>query len=523
MKFTLSLKRSQSSARRLGTAVLVFTASSLALAVGPKSDQPASQPVLTAAASSFSVTPKVGSPAVSRTPQVIHEVIGELKSTLVLLEYGDTRLCFLTSSFGVNEKNMNNACRALVAKELGLSPAQVIAACSHNHTIPLIDISEATTPEASGSNQPLNQARELGREFMDGLTRAARDLKKQLVPVTVEWGVAREDRVTYNRRGRRADGTAYFIREEDRMLLDSKYVGTIDPDATVVVLRGNAGLPVAALAFFTGHPVSGYNPEVMVSFGQWTQVACEKLSAHLGGVPVAFLQGCGGDINSKYMLTGTIEQSRQLGEFLGDSYIAATQNLHRSQRADLQWTRAAVDIPHAPLPSLASLQKDLAAVDDFIRRGRAGDQDTLTCVGMNFPRALTPSYRAKLIEMVRPWYVWAVDQRQTGAADKLPKALPIEIVVARIGDVGYVGMPFEPFVRIGLRIKQATPLPCVLPSGYTDGSFGYIADATACNDREYMGGFFRYLPGRSPYSAPAGDAVGDVAIPILTRFAHGEN
>ncbi|NBR59392.1 MAG: hypothetical protein EBT89_09585, partial [Opitutaceae bacterium] len=77
----------------------------------------ARRPVLTAAASSFSVTPKVGSPAVSRTPQVIHEVIGELKSTLVLLECGDTRLCFLTSSFGVNEKNMNNACRALVAKE----------------------------------------------------------------------------------------------------------------------------------------------------------------------------------------------------------------------------------------------------------------------------------------------------------------------------------------------------------------------------------------------------------------------
>jgi len=84
-------------------------------------------------------------------------------------------------------------------------------------------------------------------------------------------------------------------------------------------------------------------------------------------------------------------------------------------------------------------------------------------------------------------------------------------------------MPFEPFVGLGLIIKQATPLPCVLPSGYTDGSYGYIADATACNDREYMGGFFRYLPGRSPYSAPAGDAVGNVAIPILTRFAHGEN
>jgi len=472
-------------------------------------------PVLKAAASSFAVTPKVGSPAVSRTPQVIHEVIGDLKTTLVLFEHGETQLCFLTSSFGVNERNMNAACRALVAKELGLTPEQVVAACSHNHTIPMIDIG---ADDAAGAAAPENEARKLGREFMDGLGRAARDLRKNLQPVTVEWGVAREERVTYNRRGRRPDGSAYFIREEDRLLLDKNYIGTIDPDATVVVLRGASGQPVAALAMFTGHPVSAYNPEVMVSFGQWTQVACEQLAAHLGGVPVAFLQGCCGDINSKYMLTGTIEQARQLGEYLGDSYIAATRSLHRSQRTDLQWTRAKVEVPHGPLPALASLEQDLALIDDFIRRGRAGDQDTLYCVGMNFPVNLTPAYRAKLVEMVRPWYVWAVDQRQTGEADKLPKALPIEVVVARIGDVGYVGMPFEPFVRIGLRIKQDTPLPVVLASGYTDGSYGYIPDASACNDREYMGGFFRYLPQRSPYAAPAGDAVGDVAVPILTRF-----
>jgi hypothetical protein len=497
----------------LVTITLLYLARPLGAAEVPAADPHDSRPVLKVSARTFSLTPKVGSPAPSRTPQIIHEVIGDLKSTLVLFEYGNTRLCFLTSPFGIYEQNMNADCRALIAKELGLTPEQVIAAGSHNHTVPEID---------TATSAPQNEARALGREFREGISRAARELKKNLVPVTVEWGVAREERITYNRRGHRADGTAYFIREEDRLLLGDSYIGTIDPDATVVVLRGTNGQPVAALAFFTGHPVTGYNPEKMVSYGQWPQVACEKLSAYLGGVPVAFLQGCAGDVNSKYMLTGTIEQSRQLGEYLGDSYIAAAKSLHPSRRTDMQWTRASVNIPHAPLPSLASLEKDLGSIDDFIRRGNAGDPNTLACVGMNFPLALTPPYRAELVNMVRPWYIWAIDQRKTGEADKLPKTLPLEEIVARIGDVGYVGMPGEPFVRIGLRIKHEAPLPCVLTSGYTDGSSGYIGDALASNDREYMGGFYRYILGRQPYRAPAGDTFGDVAIPILTRFAQGE-
>ncbi|MDB6093587.1 MAG: hypothetical protein JWM32_1149 [Verrucomicrobia bacterium] len=506
--------------------VLGFGAATLlspAALIGATATAPASPAVLQAAIQTFAVTPTVGMPSgASRTAQNILQVYGDLKTTLVLFEYGDTRLCYVTSSFGIYEGAMNTAVRAAVAKELGFPVEQVVAASSHNHTVPLIDIRNPEAWGRPGDFPPKSESNPLGRDFMEKLCLTARGLRAKLAPVTIEWGVAREERVTYNRRGKRADGTSYFIREEDRVLLPRDYHGTIDPDAVVVVLRGADTKPVGAIAFFTGHPITGYNPEAMVSFGQWSQVACEKLSAHLGGVPVAFLQGCAGDVNSKYLLTGTVEQSRELGEFLGESYIAAANALHPSKRTDFVWTRAKVTIPQAPLPSLVDLKKDLAACDDFIRRGHQGDQNTLFCVGMNFPKALTPLYRAALIEMVRPWYVWAVDARETGLADKLPRGLPIEIVVARFGDVGYVGMPFEPFVKIGLRIKRETPLPCVLPSGYTDGSYGYIPDSTACNDREYMGGFFRYLPQRLPYTAPGGDAVGDVAIPILKRFAATE-
>lgn len=474
-------------------------------------------PVLRAAAVTFAVQPRVGMPnGGSRTDNVIEEVVGDLKTTLVYLEYGSTRLCFVTSPFGVHYRALNEPIRQVLAETLRLAPAEVVAASSHNHTVPAIEVG-AGAPTigdrlGTGSN-------ELGREYLDSLRAAAQGLGERLVPVTVEWGVAQESRFTYNRRGRRPDGRAYFIREEDRLLLGEDYVGTIDPDATVVVFRGGDGRPVAALASYTGHPVTGYNPERMASHGQWPQVACERLSQHLGGIPVGFLQGCCGDVNSKYMLTGTLRQADEAGEQLAESFIAAAGRLRASERPGLEWTRAQVVVPQAPLPPLAELERDLAEIDDFVRRGRRGDPDTLECVGMNFPRALTPQYRARLVEIVRPWYVWAVDQRRTGAADRLRPGLELEVVVARFGDVGYVGMPFEPFVRIGLRIKREAPLPCVIASGYTDGSYGYIPDASATADREYMGGFFRYMPERLPYTGIGGEAVAEVSVPILARFA----
>ena len=499
----------------------------LLLTAVPAPAAPAPKYVLKAAARTFALTPKVGAPVVSHPTQGLHEVVGDLKSTLVLFEYGPTRLCFVTSSLWIEGRSVESgglsiASRLVVAKELGLATSQVVLSSSHNHTVPSVVIKN---PEAwGGAGTPAERdSNEFGRQFVEALRLAARGLEKELVPVTVEWGVAKETRVTYNRRGRRLDGRSYFIREEDRMELGESYIGEIDPDATVVLLRGETGLPVAALAFFTGHPVTGFNPEKVVSHGQWSQVACEILSAHLGGVPVGFLQGCAGDINSKYMLTGTIQQAIELGEYLGESYIAAVKTLRRSERPGLQWSREKVGLPHAPLPPVADLERDLASIDDFIKRGREGDANTLECVGMNFPKALTPHYRAKLVQMVRPWYAWALAQHREGKAEQVRKFLPMDIVVARIGDIGFVGLPFEPFVRTGLKIKRETPLPCVLTCGYTGdtsgGTYGYIPDASAVNDREYQAGFFRYMANMPPYKAPAGDAAAEVAVAKLTEYS----
>ena len=473
-------------------------------------------PRLKAAGQTFAIIPTVGMPSAhTRTGQMINRVWGDLKSTVILLEDGDRRMVFMTSALSVEWDPNQSACRAVIAEALHIPPESVVINSAHNHSVPKLEIDQPGQPPKPVGDK---RSKALGDEFLAKLREAALSLPAKLEPVVVKYGVGHEDRVTYNRRGYREGGTTYFIRDEDRVLLPPNYKGLIDTDATVVLFEGKKG-PVACLARYTGHPVTSYKPEDPTTYGDWPQVACEKLSAHLGGIPVGFVQGCCGDINSKYMFSGTLEQSKELGGYLGDSFIEATKILRTSKRDGFQLRRQVVDVPYAPLPPRADIERDLASIDDFIKRANAGDENTLYCVGMNFPKALTPKYRATLIDGVRPWYVWALEQYDQGKANQVAKAMPLEIVVARFGDVGFAGMPAETFVRTGFKIKYGADLPCVLASGYTGVIYGYIPDATACDDREYMGGFFRYRQNVPPYQAPGADAMADAAIVILNDFA----
>ena len=49
--------------------------------------------------------------------------------------------------------------------------------------------------------------------------------------------VGRERRISYNRKGRRADGTTYFMREEDRLLLGRDFCGDIVCTNTWFLIR----------------------------------------------------------------------------------------------------------------------------------------------------------------------------------------------------------------------------------------------------------------------------------------------
>jgi hypothetical protein len=458
----------------------------------------------------------------SRTRAKAVEVAGPLKSTVMLFEDNGLQVFMLTTHFGwTTPVNVCELFRSAIASELQLPKSHVLICSSHNHCCAAFASNAVQAYTAYGQEVAVAELLPIGHEFLAALLEHARRLPDLLEPVTVWWAEGSEGRITYNRKGRHSDGSSYFIREQDRRLLGADYHGDIDTQAPIVTFRDTSNRTVGALTQFTGHPVTAYHPEKPIIFGEWPQVACDWVAQYIDSttsVPVGFLQGCAGDVNSKEMLFGDVARSKEFGRMLGQSYIDAMANLKPSQRTGLQFSVADVRIPLAPLPAADVLKAELAEMDDFILRAQSGDENTRVCVGQNFPNELSPKFRADLVQILRRWNHWALELHNAGRADSVSKYIAMEISVLRLGDVGMVGLPCEPFQGIGRQIRRDSRLPLNIPCGYTNVSHGYITDSENTGDQEYMSAHYRYTRFRPPLKKPAGDVLAQKAVELLNQF-----
>lgn len=486
----------------------------------------AAPPSLQVAALEFGITPGLGGETSSKVGALVREVAGPLNTAVTLLQDGDLRLCIIASHMNSPKGvNISPLIRRTAAEALNLPLSHVLLMLSHNHTdLNLVSnhLEAYSALSIKPEDIPAPKLVPAGEDFIKQLAATAKQLPALLQPVTVWWAVGHEGRISYNRKGRRADGTAYLIREEDRDLLGPDFSGDIDTQAPIVIFKKGSGEVVTAITHFTSHPCTCFHPEKPIIFGDWPQVACEHVAQHLSPnkpIAVSFLQGCAGDVNSKGMFRGDVALSKKYGRYLADSYIAALAELKPSTRDGLEYRTEKVKIPLAPLPSAAALKAEIAEMEDFIKRASAGDENTLLCVGQNFPRELTPAYRGKLIEMILPWSKWALDLHQQGKANSVAKSLDVEIQIFRIGDVGLMGMPFEPFQGIGRQIRAGSKFPVTIPCGYTNLSYGYLTDGPNTGDGEYQSAHYRYSKFRPPYAKPAGDVIAVKAVEVLNQFA----
>jgi hypothetical protein len=484
---------------------------------------PDQQPRLRAAASEFEITPVADTVTDVRTGVKVTEVVSGLKTTVTLLKDGENRVCLITTHFGPSiPVNVSRLFRETVATDLGIPVSRVLLFTSHNHCSVAFASNGVLAYNSYGIEIPEPELLPIGHDFLATLREHVAALPANLEPVTVWRAEGSEDRITYYRKGRRADGTTYFVREEDRQLLGDDYQGDVDTQAPLIVLKNEAGKVVAGLAQFTGHPVTAFHPEKTLVFGEWPQVACDLVSEELSAgedVPVGFLQGCAGDVNSKELLSGNVALSAEFGGLLGASYCEALKQLQPSRRDGLAIAVERVKLPLARLPPREILEAEISEMAAFVERAEAGDEDTLSCVGQNFPKKLSPKFRAWLVGIVRPWNEWALDLYAQGKADSLPNFLELEIAVMRVGDIGIVGLPCEPFQNIGRQIRSGSPFPMTVPCGYMNVSHGYITDSENTGDGEYMSAHYRYTKFRPPLAKPAGDVLADAAVRILNRFA----
>jgi len=127
-----------------------------------------------------------------------------------------------------------------------------------------------------------------------------------------------------------------------------------------------------------------------------------------------------------------------------------------------------VDVPLDPAPSLDEL-------DRLIARFRADRK-----------AAIAGAVRDTAGEMTaNTMLVWARKLRRHIRLQNVPTTLSAEVFAARINDVRIIGLPFETYTDIGLRIKQGLePIDAVVV-GYANGLYGYCPTTWAKDQGGY--------------------------------------
>ena len=198
--------------------------------------------------------------------------------------------------------------------------------------------------------------------------------------------------------------------------------------------------------------------------GDYAGVAQAALERRHPGAKALYVAGCGGDANPKPR--GTVELVERHGLALADAVDRALGSA-APVSGPLRLARGVVDLPFAPPPDRAELERRLADDDVYVRRHARLMLDVLAAKG------------------------------------RLPTAQPAPVHVWRFGtSFTLVAIGGEVVVDYALRLKRDHPDQRLWVAGYSDDVFGYLPSLRVLREGGYEGGGAMIYYGRPGPFAP---------------------
>ena len=435
---------------------------------------------LLAGFASADISPMIGEAYGPFLESRVREVAAPLTGRVVYLEEeaGEGPVVLAMADHIGFTRRADRRMRDAIASAVGIDRSRVLLNASHNHAAPAVDLETQELLDPFGFEF-------LSHSWVDRMeaafATAARQARDERRPVWVEAGMAPVERVGAIRGVRQADGTIstrYGVAPPE---LQAGPEGLIDPDVTVLCLRGEDGRPVVTVLNYACHVTALRGRGEMIHPG-FTHFALEAIERETGG-PGFFLQGAAGNIGTGKYADGTLEGTEALGHRLARGVLDAMGHLEACAPGGLSletWEEAVELDPE--LPSEAETREELKAL-----------------------LATKPR---------RAWMPCAMLQVITnrGAARRCGLSL------LRGGDWCLACLPAESFAEFGLAIRGSSPVPFTLVGGYYDCTLWYIPTWKAMRDGgfESQGGW-RYV------AAGAGEQLAVSVIEKLQTKAKRSN
>ncbi len=365
--------------------------------------------------------------------------------------------------------------RKHIAQKTDIRPENIMITATHTHSGP---VSNLDAPKA--------------KEYLAKAAEAAILANERLKPTVLSVGRATEDRISHNRRLKCKDGSTHMCWEKFEPGFVIEPWGPIDPEVITISLK-QSGNQTGVIVNFGCHAttLTGNNWLYSADFPGYLGEALRKVKGK-DYIPM-FLNGTCGNVTQVDYRVGfpdTYQECQRIGYMLSVSTMEAIQN------------EVAVN------SSVVKVSREMVA----LKRITISDQqlEWAKAVMKKVEKDGMPPAQADGIpdaEYAADWIKMHEIQDQVDS---------LEVMVVRIGDISFVGLPGEMFCEFGLDIKSRSPFKNTLVMGLTNDDRNYFP--TKISFTQGSKGFtpmitgYETTPGSTIYEIGAGEKLVESAV-----------
>ena len=337
--------------------------------------------------------------------------------------------------------------RNVVGSQCDVPPENVVVHATHTHSGPAPNSRFCFGFDFEPYRRP-------AEDFLTLAASAVARANENLAGARISIGRASEDRISFNRRLRRKDGSTQMNWEAlapgfDPDEIDAAW-GPVDPEVICLVIE-QGGRPAAAVVNFGLHPAVLAGDNWLYSADYPGALANAMRSIHGDDFTTLFFNGCCGNTNHVDYREPAQGRGFQQVERVGH-ILAATASRAMRVAVPVAAGRVAVSSRKVSLERI-KIDEDLRGRSEKILEDRQDGSPKGQVDG------LPDAYFAEM---------------RLGMYKKQSEPDAVEVTAVRLGDVCLVGLPGEAFCELGIAIKQDSPAPNTLVAGLTNDCVGYL-------------------------------------------------
>jgi neutral ceramidase len=439
---------------------------------------------------------KIGIAEVNYTPPIGCDLVGNYRGddyasrgihdslyakALVAADDKGRKIAILSIDICLLPKEPVKFMRDYIASKTDIKAEDIMIMSTHTHSGPKSDLD---APHA--------------KEYLTKAASAVLAANANLKPTVISVGRSAESRISHNRRLRCKDGTTHMCWEKFEPGFVIEPWGTIDPEVITLTFEQD-GKTTGVLTNFGCHAttMTGDNWLYSADYPGYLNEAIKKV--HGPDFKSMFCNGCCGNVTQVDYRIGfpsTFQECQRIGYILA---VAAMEAMRSAKPVSTDLVSASREM--VPLNHIDISDEQLEWAQKIMKKVEKEGMPPIQKDGM------PDAYYAK------EW----IELRKT--QDVIDSA---EVMVVRIGDIAFAGLPGEIFQELGKDVKVKSPCKNTIVTGLTNDEKAYFP--TKVSFTQGPKGFTPYItgyettPGSTLYEPGSGEKLAESAVNQLNRL-----